>query len=137
MDKPNRVAQFYGYTVCLVALVIGLMSLSAILDNLFQRANPLQSDLAFGVQLTSFEGYKASVVRESMFPRTPQSPPDTTSEATLRKRYDALVADRITATRYETSKALTTSCAFLIIAIVLFGTHWRWVRRVANTPAAV
>ena len=136
VDKPNRVAQFYGYTVCLVALVISLTSLSSILSNLFQRANPLQSEMSFGVQLTSFEGYKASIAREGMFPRNSQTAPDTTSEATLRKRYDALVADRVAETRYQTSKALTTSSIFLVIAIVLFGTHWRWILRLGNAPAA-
>jgi hypothetical protein len=40
VDKPNRVASFYGYTVCLVALAIFLTSLSSIVGASFERAIP-------------------------------------------------------------------------------------------------
>lgn len=130
VDKPNRMAHLYGYTVCLISLIIALVSLSSILNAFFDRANPLQSDSPFGTSLTSFESYKATYRREStMFDRSENAKTDTTSAATLRARYDALVADRVAATRYRTSKSLTIGFIFLLISIALFVTHWRWVRK--------
>jgi len=40
------------------------------------------------------------------------------SDATLHARYDALVRDRIAASRYRTAKSLTIGIIFLIISIV-------------------
>ena len=130
VDRPNRMAHLYGYTVCLIGLIIGLISLSSILNAFFDRANPLQSESPFGASLTSFESYKATYRREStMFDRSEGAKPDTTSDASLHARYDALVTDRVAATRYRTAKSLTVGFIFLLISIALFVTHWRWVRR--------
>jgi len=63
-----------------------------------------------------------------MYDRGESAKPDTASEATLRARYEALAKDRVAATRYRTSKSITMGVIFLAIALVLFVTHWRWVR---------
>ena len=129
VDRPNRMAQLYGYTVCLISLVIALICLTSVLNAFFDRANPLQSDSPFGTSLVSFESYKATYRREPAgFDRNAAATTDT-SDATLRTRYDALVQDRIAATRYRTGKSLTIGIIFLLISAVLFVTHWRWLRR--------
>lgn len=129
VDKPNRMAHVYGYTVCVISLIVALVSLSSILNAAFDRANPLQSEFGFGTSFSSFESYKATYRREQvMFDRSEGAKPDTASEATLRARYEALAKDRVTATRYRTSKSITMGALFLVIAIVLFVTHWRWMR---------
>ena len=135
VDRPNRMAHLYGYTVCLISLIIALISLSSILNAAFDRANPLQTDSPFGTSLTSFESYKATYRREgAMFDRSEPAKPDTASDTTLRALYSALVNDRIAATRYRTAKSLTMGLIFLVISIALFVTHWRWVRR-QNDPS--
>lgn len=138
VDKPNRIAQLYGYTICLVALVVAIISVASLLSACFDRANPLQSEYGYGVTLSSFEAYQATFQRErGVYPPGANAPSDTASTATLRQRYDALVADRIATTRYRTSKTLVTYSALLLIAAGLFAFHWRWVRRLANGGAAV
>jgi hypothetical protein len=129
MDKPNRTAQLYGYTVCLVALIVGLISLTAILNALFERANPLQAN-GYGSALSSFEAYKATRLTVDGT-RT-----DTVSAAALRQRYDALVADRIVTTRYRTGRTLMTHGILLLVAIGLFAFHWRWVRRLNGATSS-
>jgi len=137
MDRPNRMAHLYGYTVCLISLVVALITLSSILNAFFDRANPLQSDNPFGTSYSSFEGYKATYRREqAVFGRGQDAKPDTASEASLRARYDALVRDRIAATRYRTSKSITIGLIFLALAVVLFVTHWGWVRRLNGVQRA-
>jgi len=136
VDRPNRMAHLYGYTVCLISLIIALICLSSVLNAFFDRANPLQSESPFGASLTSFESYTATYRREqTMFDRSEPARPDTMSDATLHARYDALVRDRIAASRYRTAKSLTIGIIFLIISIVLFVTHWRWVRRLNGAGA--
>ena len=135
VHMPNRAAQLYGYTVCLITLIISLISTSSILNAAFERAHPLQSEFDFGVTLSSFEAYKATYRRGQAFDRG-TSQPDTASDATLRQRYDALVADRVAATRYKTAKTLTTSTIMLLLSLVLFVLHWRWVRRLNGAAHA-
>src|SRR5258708_2548761 len=85
----------------------------------------------FGPVLTSFDGYKATYQREeTRFDRSGTAKPGTLSETALHQQYNALVADRIASTRYRTTKSLTTGFIFFLISLVLFGAHWRWVRRV-------
>ena len=137
VDRPNRMAHLYGYTVCLISLVIALITLSSILNAAFDRANPLQSESPFGASLTSFESYKATYRREqAVFDRAEGAKPDTLSDASLRTRYDALVRDRIALTRYRTGKSITIGLVFLVLSIVLFLTHWRWVRRLNGSQRA-
>jgi hypothetical protein len=132
MERSNRIAHLYGYTVCLISLVIALISLVSLLNAAFDRANPLQSEYPFGTSLASFESYKATYRREqTMFDRAEGAKPDTVSEAALRTRYAALVQDRIAASRYRTAKSLTIGTLFLLLSIILFATHWRWVRKIS------
>ena len=96
MDRQNRIAQLYGYTVCLIALIVALVTTASLLNTAIDRANPLQTEYSFGASLTSFEAYRATYQRErTMMNRSEAATPDTSSEATLRSRYDALVADRL------------------------------------------
>jgi hypothetical protein len=137
MDRPNRVPHLYGYTVCLITLLIALFSIGSLIDKAFERANPLQGEpRPFGVPLSSFEAYKAQ--RNSFsFPRDGDTKPDTASEETLKARYDGLVADRLATVRYETSKAFVSQGILLVLSVLLFRFHWHWVRRLnGSAPVA-
>jgi hypothetical protein len=140
VDKSGRMAQLYGYTVCLVALVVSLLTLSSIIGAVFERVNPLQSELGFGAALTSFDAYKATYRREQMMlgrGAGAAARPDTMSEPSLRQQYDVLVKDRVATVHYRTTKTLTTSAIFLLIALGLFFFHWRWLRRLNGDGAEV
>jgi len=137
VDRPNPMAHLYGYTVCMISLVVGLITLASILGATFDRANPLQSDNPFGTSLASFESYKATYRREqAVFERGEVAKKDSLSEAALRTRYEALVRDRIAATSYRTGKSITIGLIFLVLSGVLFVTHWRWVRRLNGAQRA-
>lgn len=138
VDKPNRMAQFYGYSVCLIAIILALVSTTSIIDAAFERANPLQSEeRGFGASLVSFESYKATYRREqAIFDRTGTARPDTASEVTLRRQYDGLVTDRVATTRYRTTKSFVMGTFFLVVSALLFFSHWRWVRRLGEKAVA-
>lgn len=135
MDKPNRIAQAYGYAVCLVAIVVVLIALSSIVNSAFERASPLESASAFGPSLTSFAAYKATYRQAPATIGAAAPAADTASDATLRARYDALAADRVETVGYRTAKEMTTSGVMLLVAIGLFAFHWRWVRKLHAATA--
>jgi hypothetical protein len=139
MERPHRVSQLYGYTVCLVALITILLTLPGIVDNLFTLSNPAQVDarFGFGASLGSFEAYKASQgqgrgMAEALAGRdVPAEPP--LSEEQLRTRYEALRADQIASNRFDAQRALVRNGLLLVLALGLFGSHWRWLRRQPET----
>ncbi len=127
MDKPNRVRQLYGYAVCLIAVITGLICVAGALDDVFDLSNPLAG--GGGVEsLTSFDAYKATRERPFLRPDQ-QASPDTLSDATLRVRFEALRADRIAQRSFRARKGLVKNLIMLLIAIGLFVTHWRWLKQ--------
>jgi hypothetical protein len=134
VDKPNRIKQLYGYTVCLVAVITGLVSTASVVDNVIDLSNPLAVERGFTeASLTSFESYRATRNRFS-FAR--EGPPvvDTTSEATLRARYDALRTDQISVQNFRARKGAVSAAILLLLAVVLFVSHWRWLRGLPDLP---
>ncbi len=134
VDKPNRVRQWYGYTVCLIAVVTGLICVAGILSNTFDLSNPLAAEGPFSESLRSFESYKATRERRG-FPTEQRSTPDTASETTLRSRYEALRADHIAQRSFQARKGLVTDLVLLLIAIALFAAHWRWLRHLPESES--
>jgi hypothetical protein len=135
MERSDRVPQLYGYSVCLIAIVVMLMNVSSIVNQSFALSNPLASNNMYGwggAVLTSFEAYKATVDRtEGPMPpagAAAASAPKPT-DAELRAQFEALRADRVTRARLDARRELTESILLLVIAAALFVWHWRWVRR--------
>ena len=134
MERPERVAQLYGYTVCLIALVMVLTSILQIVEAVFDRAAPhLAQTTDWGWQepsVTSFEAYRATHSRAEQFRTGADAPkPDTIPEAELRRRYEALRADRTERVRFQARRSLVTNSLTLVLGVGLFAWHWRWVRR--------
>jgi hypothetical protein len=138
MERPSRVAQLYGYTVCLIAVVVFLISTNSMLENAFALSNPLQtreSEFGFEPSVSSFESYRATYDRERQMRSGPDAPAvrDSVPETVLRARYEVLRADRISRARFQAQRALATSTLSLILAIALFAIHWRWLRSRSET----
>ena len=74
MEKSHKVvAQIYGYTVCLVAVITLLVTITTFVNALFDLQDPLHSDSKFqGLQgsprLASFENYKMDVLKSPQRP---------------------------------------------------------------------
>lgn len=139
VDRPNRIAQWYGYSVCLVAVVVLLITVTGMVNSLFTLANPLQGENDFGPALSSFEAYRAThhqspyldpAEREAAR-RTPPT------DAELRARYQALRADRIERNRYQAQRSLVSAALLSLFAAGLFLFHWRWLRRLVDGLAGV
>ncbi len=143
MTKPSWIQQVYGYAVCLVAIITMLVSSSNLVDAVFLRMNPIQaSENRYGPDenLTSFEGFRFrrnEMRGQRMGPDTKLVPGDTVSTAELRRVFDALRADRVERMRYEANQRLVKHGLLILISIVLFGTHWRWLRNYRDSSPSV
>jgi hypothetical protein len=142
MERPERVPQLYGYTVCLVTLIWAIVSTIAIVGALLTLNEPLyRDDRGFGgfePSVSSFEAFRTTseMQRRMMNQDQRATPLDTIPEPELRRRYDALRADRIARNMIEARRTLIVSTFSLIIAVVLFTLHWRWLRRVGGAAPA-
>jgi hypothetical protein len=133
MERPSRVAQLYGYSVCLIAVVVFLVSTNSFVENAFSLSAPLQArESEFGAgfepSVSSFEAYRATAGRSRMSAGPGAERADSVSETTMRARYEALRADRIARARFQAQRGIATSGLSLLIAIALFVVHWRWLR---------
>jgi hypothetical protein len=139
VNRTSRIAQIYGYAVCLIAIVTLLIVGSSFVDAAFDRANPLRSQSyrygPYDGSLTSFEAYRAwyqndRAMRYAPGPDVvaPAPPRDTLTTEELRARYELLRAEREESVRYGATQQLVKNGLLILLAIVLFITHWNWVR---------
>jgi len=136
MERSDRVPQLYGYSVCLIAIVVMLANVSTIVNTAFTLSDPLAGNGMYGwngVVLSSFESYRATMDR-AQFPMpgaAAPTPAPRPSDAELRATYAALRTDQIARVRLEARRQITSSVLLLLLALALFSWHWRWVRRPA------
>ena len=138
MDRSSsRIAQVYGYAVCLVSVIVFLISLSGIVGAVFNFTDPIHAEQhgsSFGPSypLSSFEEYKLAAQRASSFPAGPSA--DTTrarhlSDEQLRQNYQAERDDKIGYVKFHALRTLVLGIVFSLLAVVLFSLHWRWLRK--------
>lgn len=143
MERPNRIAQIYGYAVCLIAIVTLLICVGQIVNASFNLSDPLRAE-GFGrsSSLTSFAAYKREHTQqapprvrpgESAVPAPVSASRDTAapanSDAELRQSFEDERLDQIGNVRFRSMRTLITSFLMIILASGLFATHWRWLRR--------
>ena len=146
MSRFAWVAPMYGYVVCIIAVITFIVNVSGFIDAAFDRANPLASGRSYGPyggSLRSFESFRATyegggrpmrpVVVAPPDAASSSTPPaataDTISEAELRRRFEALRDDQLALTRHQSTQRLVKHGLLLLVAAVLFFTHWNWARR--------
>ncbi|HVF39984.1 MAG TPA: hypothetical protein VM939_08785 [Gemmatimonadaceae bacterium] len=135
MERSGRIAQWYGYAVCFVAIITFLLTAKNIIDATFDLSAPLRVErYGMGGSLASFEAYKRSRDdRMSQRPMTtatgPVSPPRTYSDAELRAIFEDERRDAIENVRFRATRSLVSNSLMIAIALILFVLHWRWLRR--------
>ena len=135
VERAERVPQLYGYTACLIGLIWALSSALSFVEHLLERGEPAlatRSEYTWGEpSITSFEAFRATYDRaQRLGPGGPTATPaDSIPEPELRRRYEALRADRIAQAQFRTRNGIVVSILGLLLgsALVLF--HWRWLGR--------
>jgi hypothetical protein len=137
MDRMNpRIPQAYGYAVCFIAVIVMLISIKSVVDAAFDLSDPIRAEAGrMGRSLTNFELYKIEAKQQQGPPRgTVVAPikaePDTLStDAELRKAYDAEREAAIGNARFRSMRSLVGSLLLILVSFGLFMVHWRWLRQ--------
>ncbi len=127
-DKPHKIAQLYGYAVCLVTVITFLISVSSMVGALFDLSNPLHAGWYQGPNLASFETYKMDQLRSPRHGDEQSAPGYVPDDETLRTMYEAARADRIERVGFQARRTLTSHGLLLIVCVTLFVGHWVWIR---------
>jgi hypothetical protein len=151
MDRMNnRISQTYGYAVCLITVIVMLIGIKQLIDAAFDLSDPIRAEGGgygrMGGPLTSFEVYKVSVRRQMIMRQysgpmpagagPSQAPADTLSDAEMRRLYDAEREAAIGNVHFRASRSLVGNLLLIVLAAVLFGIHWRWLKRRDAMPSS-
>ena len=136
-----RIAQAYGYAVCFITVVVMLISIKSVVDSAFDLTDPLRAEGSrMGRTLTNFELYKIEARQgvSADLIRPVKGAGDTVStDADLRRAYDAEREAAIGNAHFRAMRSLVGSLMLIVISLILFVIHWRWLRqRDAATTAA-
>lgn len=116
MDRSHTiVSAIYGYTVCLIAILLFVAGSVGFVNNAFRTANP---------------GLEGSPYRIGMGVRR-ADPPAVSAPFGMAQPPNRFHGAMIARGRLNAVRGLVVSLVVLIISVVLFGWHWRWL----NAPA--
>ncbi len=132
----NRIAQVYGYAVCFITVIVMLIAIKGIVDAAFDLSDPIRAEGSrMGRSLTNFEVYKMDArrqgpTREPGAPAAQPAVPDSTmSDAYLKRMYEAERETAAGNARFRATRSLVGNLLLIILGSVLFGWHWRWLRK--------
>ena len=141
MDRINsRISQAYGYAVCLITVIVMLIGIKQVVDAAFDLSDPIRAEGGrMGRPLTNFELYKMEA-RRSPTRNGPAavsekaSPDSAASDADLKRMYDAEREAAIGNAHFRAIRSLVGNLLLIVLAGVLFGIHWRWLRARDSVP---
>ena len=137
MEKPHRVAQVYGYTVCLVAVIAFIICIANLVPSIMDLGDPLHAGNQFfqagTPSLASFDNYKMDILKSSSKEGQQAAPEYVPNDETLMKMYQAAREDRINSAQHVSIRSIVVNGLIIFICIVLFAIHWVWMRRLAKT----
>ncbi|HUN65783.1 MAG TPA: hypothetical protein VMW43_06735 [Bacteroidota bacterium] len=136
MEKSQRMPHIYGYLVCLVAVITVIICVSTLVYAILDLGDPIHAGFtpAGSPSLASFANYKMDILKSA--PKEGEAAksymPD---DQTLRAMYEAAKDDRIQSVRHESNRTIVIDSVLILICVVLFVTHWRWMRKLSGTEA--
>lgn len=133
-EKPNKISQWYGYMVCLIAVVVFLFSLTGLINALFDLRDPIHGGSGFfafpQVNLSSFENFKVDKLAQLQINESGESEPlYVPSDEELQAMYQAAREDQITNIVNRAYRMITIDIIMIIVAAGLFVWHWKWLSR--------
>lgn len=134
MEKPQRMAQVYGYLVCLVAIITFLICVSTLVSAILDLGDPMHAGWTppGAPSLASYDNYKMDILKSTPKEGEAAKAAFIPDEQTLRSMYEAAKDYKIQGVRHEANRTIIIDGILIGICIVLFVTHWRWMRKLAK-----
>jgi hypothetical protein len=140
MEKPHRMSQIYGYTICLVAVITFIICMANIVNSIIDMGDPIHSgDIwaqANSPSLASFENYKMDILKNSKNDQQKTEINWTPDDKTLRSMYEAARTERIDKANHIAYRSIMTNGLLILISVILFTLHWVWMRRLSKIIVA-
>jgi hypothetical protein len=137
MEKPHRMAQIYGYIVCLVAVITFIICLANIIPAILDLGDPMHAGSVFSMQgspsLASFENYKMDILKSSSKEGEQKDQAYVPDDQTIRSMFEAAKSDKIQTARHQSIRTITVSSIIILVSIALFITHWMWMKKLNKT----
>lgn len=132
-EKSQKIQMIYGYAVCIVAVITFLISVTSVVYALMDLTDPINAHRTYGKDapsLASYENYKIDIMKSL----DPEHNIDLDNTA-LKSMYDAAKNDAIAKVKHDAYRSVIVNCLVLFIAILLFSTHWIWMRKLSRKAA--
>ena len=140
MEKPHRMAQIYGYIVCLVSVITFIICLANIIPSIIDLGDPLHAGNFYAMQnspsLASFENYKMDILKSKGKEDAESSQAYIPDDQTIRAMYEAAKSDRIQTAKHEAKRTIIVSSIIIVFSLGLFISHWFWMRQLNNKIVA-
>ncbi len=124
MEKKTKIAQIYGYAVCLTAVITFLISITGFVNALIDMGDPLYAWGGSDANLASYENFKVNAM-ESIQKESAYIPDDNA----LHEMYEAAKTDKIKKVEHNSRKTIMVTSLMIILSIILFVIHWSWMGR--------
>ncbi len=137
MEKPHRISEIYAYTVCVVAIITVLICVPILVSALLDLGDPMHSGWTppGAPSLVSFDNYKADILKSTPKDVEAVKAVYVPDDQTLHAMYEAAKNDKIQGVRHDSNRQITIASLLILLCIGLFGTHWRWARKLAKAEA--
>jgi hypothetical protein len=138
MERSRIVSDIYGYLVCLLSIVVFLAATAGFVNNAFQAVHPTPHRLAMMHPGMMRRGNM--MYRFGTHPRDPRSPLASPSDAkdnaaamppwqgTMNLNRAQMRGMFLAQARYEAVRMLVVHLVLMILVLLLFIGHWRWLR---------
>jgi hypothetical protein len=132
MENSQKIgAQIYGYTVCVAAVIAFLISVTSLVNAIIDLQDPIHGGMWFNQEpsLASFENYKLDILKTLQKGDDSSKATYVPDDQTMRAMYEAVRADRIQSVKHRSNKSIIVGSLLVLICLILFVTHWRWMRK--------
>ncbi len=139
MEKSGKVgAQIYGYTVCVVAVIAFLISVTTLVNAIIDLPDPIHGGILFpqGPSLASFDNYKMDILKSLQKGDESSKTSYVPDDQTLHAMYEAARNDKIQSVKHQSNKSIIVGGLIIFICVILFIIHWRWVRKLNKLAAS-
>lgn len=134
MEKTQRVAQIYGYVVCLVAVITFLISIAQLVNSLIDLGDPIHAgwNPESAPSLASYENYKMDILKSSNRIDETAKTAYVPDEQTLHAMYHAARDNKIQLEKHRATRTIVINGILVVICVLLFTTHWRWMHKLTK-----
>ena len=132
MEKQSKIPMIYGYAVCLVTVITVIISVASFVNAVIDLGDPLYAERNYNKapSLASFDNYKMDIYSSS--DKEKAFAPD---DETLSAMYEAAKADKIHSVKHRANRTMIVNGLLIILCIVFFAFHWRWMRKLSKSGA--